>query len=329
MAMTLGLLGGLVTVPYVALQPGPTFDTLGVVAGETVVDITGTQTYPTEGQLNMTTISVIDGFSLYAALGLWMSETSALVPREEVFPPDLSPEEVEERSRQSFQASETTAETAALRHLGYPSVAVVDQLLDDSAAADVLAPGDQLVAVAGRPVDTSQEVIEVLSTRGPGETVLVGFRHGEGPPQQAAITLGPGPEPGRGYLGIRVGDRPVVDFDITISLADVGGPSAGLMFALAIVDKLTPGSLAGDRFVAGTGEIQPDGSVEPIGGIPFKMYQARQAGATVFLVPEDNCDEALRRVPDGLRLVRVASLDEAVDALSAVRAGAPAPTCTL
>jgi PDZ domain-containing protein len=124
-----------------------------------------------------------------------------------------------------------------------------------------------------------------------------------------------------------VTDRPDVDFDIIISLAEVGGPSAGLMFALAIVDKLTPGALTGNTFVAGTGAIDTGGEVGPIGGIPLKMIRAREAGASVFLVPAGNCAEAVQRVPEGLRLVRVGTLAEAVQSLDALQAGQQPPGC--
>jgi PDZ domain-containing protein len=128
-------------------------------------------------------------------------------------------------------------------------------------------------------------------------------------------------------LGIALTERPEVPFTITITLADVGGPSAGLMFALAIVDKLTPGALTGNTFVAGTGEIATDGQVGPIGGIPLKMLRAREAGATVFMVPAENCSEAAQRAPDGLRLVRVGTLTDAVHALDEIRAGQQPPHC--
>ena len=124
--------------------------------------------------------------------------------------------------------------------------------------------------------------------------------------------------------------RPAVEpraGDIRISLGDVGGPSAGLMFALAVVDKLSPGELTGGRFVAGTGAIDAAGDVSPIGGIPFKMRAARDAGATVFLVPDDNCAEAAATAPDGLQLVRVSGLRDAVGQLEALNAGAPVTSC--
>ncbi len=327
LAMALGLLGGLAPVPYVALRPGPTFDTLGVVAGKTVVDIKGTQTYPTSGHLNMTTVSVVDNLTLYGALGLWISGRSALVPRDEIFPPGLSEQQFEQQNQQLFRDSESKAEAAALRYLGYPTKVVVNQVISNSTANGKLTAGDRLLAVDGREVRTGQQVVNLLAGSSPGRLVQVRFQRRDAAPQEVAIALGVGAQPGRGYLGIGVTDLPDVNFDITISLADVGGPSAGLMFTLAIVDKLTPGALAGNTFIAGTGEIATDGQVGPIGGIPFKMLRAREAGASVFLVPAGNCAEAVQRAPEGLRLVRVGTLAEAVHALDEVRSARLPPGC--
>jgi PDZ domain-containing protein len=327
LATALGLLGALATVPYVALRPGPTFDTLGVVAGKTVVDIKGTPTYPTSGHLNMTTVSVVDNVTLYTALALWASGHSALVPRDEIFPPALSEQQVEKQNQQMFQDSEANAKAAALRYLGYPTTVVAGQVVAGGAASGKLVAGDRLLAIDGRGLRTAQQTVDQLAGSHPGQLVRLRFQRGDSPPQEVAITLGTGAQPGRGYLGIGLTERPEVPFTITITLADVGGPSAGLMFALAIVDKLTPGALTGNTFVAGTGEIATDGQVGPIGGIPLKMLRAREAGASVFMVPTENCAEAAQRAPDGLRLVRVGTLTDAVHALDEIRAGQQPPHC--
>jgi Lon-like protease len=326
-AMALGLLGGLAPVPYVALRPGPTFNTLGEVAGKTVVNIKGTQTYPTSGHLNMTTVSVIDKVTLYGALGLWISGRSALVPRDEIFPPGLSEQQVEKQNQQLFQDSESKAEAAALRYLGYPTQVVVDQVAAGGAAQGKLAAGDRLLAVDGKETTTGQQLVDMLAGSHPGQLVQVRFQRLAAAPQEVTITLGGGEQPGRGYLGVGVTDRTDVNFAIVISLADVGGPSAGLIFALAIVDKLTPGALVGNTFVAGTGAIEAGGQVGPIGGIPLKMIRAREVGASVFLVPAGNCAEAVQRAPEGLQLVRVGTLAEAVHALDALRDGQQPPGC--
>ena len=128
-------------------------------------------------------------------------------------------------------------------------------------------------------------------------------------------------------VGVRVAESYVFPFSVRIRVGDIGGPSAGLMFALGIVDKLTPGNLTGGRFVAGTGEISADGTISAIGGIQQKMAGARQAGATLFLTPAANCADTAGAVPAGMRLVKVRNLAGAVSALHALEAGRSVPSC--
>ncbi len=327
LAAALGLLGSLATVPYVALGPGPTLDTLGVVAGKPVVDIAGTQTYPTSGHLNMTTVTVVDNVTLYTALALWISGRNTLLPRDEIFPPELSEQQVEQQNQQLFRDSEANAKAAALRYLGYPTTLVAGQVVPGGAASGKVAVGDRLLALDGQQLPNSKRAIDLLTPSHPGQLVHLRFQHGADPPQEVTLTLGKGAQAGRGYLGIGLSEKPEVPFTVTITLPDVGGPSAGLMFALAIVDKLTPGALAGNTFVAGTGEITPEGQVGPIGGISLKMLRAREAGATVFLVPAENCIEAAQRAPEGLELARVATLTDAVHALEEIRSGHRPASC--
>ncbi|HEY0639308.1 MAG TPA: PDZ domain-containing protein [Pseudonocardiaceae bacterium] len=322
-----GVLGGIGTVPYVALGPGPTYDTLGSVDDDVVVTIAGADTYPTGGRLNMTTVSVASELTLFSALGKWVSGRYALVPREEIYPPDRTTDEVQQEQARAFQDSEAFAETAALTYLKYPTQVIVNRVTEDSPSAGKLEPGDLLLTVNGRAVTAADQVRDALTGTRPGQVIDVRYQRGP-TTATASVTLGAREDRDTGFLGVEPANQPDVPFDITISLADVGGPSAGLMFALAIVDKLTPGELNGGQFVAGTGEITSDGQVGPIGGIPFKMTAAREAGATVFLVPADNCLEAAQRAPDGLRLVKVETLSGAVDALEALRTGGPVPPCS-
>ena len=128
-------------------------------------------------------------------------------------------------------------------------------------------------------------------------------------------------------VGVSVLTAPWAPFTIDFNLANIGGPSAGLMFSLAVIDKLTTGDLNGSKFIAGTGTIETDGKVGPIGGITHKMLAAREAGATVFLVPADNCEEAKSDPQDGLEMIRVESLESAVGALETVSAGGEPPRC--
>jgi Lon-like protease len=232
---------------------------------------------------------------------------------------------VQQENTAAFAASEADAEVAALAELGVPTRVVVADLTPGSPATGVLEAGDEIVAVAGTAVASAAAVSEALTTTAPGQAVTVTYRRG-GAQRDGTVVLGASPDRPQGLLGILPGVEPAAG-DITISLGDVGGPSAGLVFALAVVDKLTPGELTGGAFVAGTGTIDRAGTVGRIGGIPFKMRAARDAGATVFLVPAENCGEALAEAPEGLRLVRVGTLDEALANLDALRAGAPTTSC--
>ncbi|CAM2789592.1 PDZ domain-containing protein [Skermania piniformis] len=323
----LGVLGSVLAVPYVALGPGPTFNTLGDADGKPVVDIRGAELDPTSGHLNMTTVSVRDGLSLFEAFGYWISGRSALVPRSEVYPPDKSREEIDQDNADEFTQSEDSAELAALRYLKYPLKVQIGAVADPGPSNGTLRSGDDLLSVDGTPVADPKAVQNAVSGRPPGtELPLVVRRDGADVP--VTVRLGARPDdPAKGYLGITPTESGDVPFTVDFNLADIGGPSAGLMFSLAVVDKLSPGELSGGGFVAGTGTIDNAGVVGPIGGIRFKMIAAREAGATTFLVPADNCSEARQQPPAGLRLIKVEKLDDAVGSLEALTHGGDTPTC--
>jgi PDZ domain-containing protein len=322
----LGLAGGFARVPYVALGPGPTYDTLGQVDGANVVSIEGQDTFPTGGHLTMTTVSLIDDLSLFGALGLWVSGRYALAPRDEFFKPGVSKDEVRDQNTKAFQDSQTSAEVAALRYLGYPVKVLAAEITKGSAADAVLQPNDRLRVVNGKQITVADDVKTALETTKPGDEVELTYDR-DGKQQTSRVPLGRAEGRETGFLGVLAVDRADAPFEIKIGVPEVGGPSAGLLFALSIVDKLTPGELNGGQSVAGTGEINENGEVGPIGGIPFKMIAAKEGGATTFLVPADNCVEAKQQAPEGLRLVKVETLTGAVQAIEAVVAGKDTPGC--
>ena len=323
-----------IPIPYVAVGPGFTYDTLGAVDGVEVISFSGedipasaTQDVPGSGHLNMTTVSITDKVPLLEALGLWATGRYALAPREDYYPPDKTVQQVQEQDAQDFRDSQSAAEIAALTYLGYPMVTYVGDIPDGSPSAGLLQPQDQIVDVDGAPVTDFASLQAALADSTPGQIVAVTvLRDGQNVTEK--ITLGSNPDVGsQGFLGIGAIQRPVAPFTISIALERIGGPSAGLMFTLGIIDKLTDGDLAGGRFIAGTGTIDPDGKVGPIGSVLLKLITAREAGATVFLVPADNCAEAVTQIPDGLQLVKVATLAEATQALDTLRGGGTPPSC--
>jgi PDZ domain-containing protein len=256
-----------------------------------------------------------------------MSGREQLVPRDLVYPPDKSKDEIDQANNTDFKNSEDSAEYAALSYLKYPSAVTVETVNDPGPSAGKLQRGDAIDGVNGKPVATLDQFTALLKATKPGDKVVLDYRRKNSPAGVATVTLGSNADRDYGYLGVAVLDAPWAPFSIDFNLANIGGPSAGLMFSLAVVDKLTTGDLNDGKFVAGTGTIDSEGKVGSIGGITHKILAAREAGASVFLVPADNCDEAKTADEDGLRLVKVDSLGQAVDALHAISAGGEPPRC--
>ncbi|NJP32290.1 YlbL family protein [Micromonospora thermarum] len=311
-------------IPYVVLGPGPTVNTLGAEDGKEVIQITGRETSTSAGQLRLTTVGVQPSVKLRSAIQGWFSDDEAVVPRELVYPPGESQEEVEERNAEDFKVSQTSAETAALRELGYPVQVVVKTVAADGPSNGVLKPGDVVTSVDGQPVTVAARLTELIRAKPAGTALAIGYTR-NGAAATARITSRE--QDGRPRIGIEIDQQQPHPFTLTIDLEDIGGPSAGLMFALGIVDKLTPQDLTGGRIIAGTGTIDDEGRVGPIGGIAQKLVGAKDAGATAFLVPADNCAEAVRNPQPDLPLLRVATLDDALMALEALRSGGQPARC--
>lgn len=335
-ALLLGLLAlaAVLPVPYVVLSPGPTENTIGAYDGVEVIVIEGRETFPTEGNLNLTTVSVTTQdreMNLLEALAAWIDPKSAVVPRGDIYDDDETLEEVRARNAEQMVTSQQSAIAAALRELDIPIAerVLVDSIVEDAPALDRLAAGDVILAVDGEEVATREDVVRLITAHEPGESVSFTVDRSEEQLDIEVEAVESTDEPSRAVVGIGVEMGFDFPFEIEVTLAEqIGGPSAGLMFALGIVDKLTPGALNGGAFVAGTGTVEPDGTVGPIGGIQQKIAGAKDAGATTFLVPAPNCAAAVAADVSGIRLVRVAALSDAVDSLASLAAGnAALPAC--
>jgi PDZ domain-containing protein len=313
-------------VPYVVLAAGPTVNTLGSHDGKEVVQITGTGVSASKGQLRLTTVGVRPDTDLLSAIWAWFDDEEAVVPRELIYPPNQTEEQVEERNAEDFKRSQSTAETAALSELGYPVRVTVTTVVTDGPSVGKLRVGDVLTAVDGHEVSTAGELTDLIRARPAGTTLRVTYERGEAS-ATADITTRAEKEGAPPRIGVEIDQRQPHPFQLSIDLDEIGGPSAGLMFALAIVDKIRSEDLTGGKIIAGTGTIDDEGRVGPIGGVPQKLLGAREAGATVFLTPAGNCAEAAANAVPGLTLARVSTLDEALDALSAVREGRQPAGC--
>ncbi|WP_213452577.1 YlbL family protein [Rhizomonospora bruguierae] len=315
--------GMFMQVPYVVLGPGPTVDTLGSANGAEVIQVTGHATSTSAGQLRLTTVGVQPRANLYTAIRSWFDSEEAVVPRELIYPPGQTQQQVDQQNAQDFKRSQTSAETAALRELGFPVQVRITKVDPGGPSDGALAVGDILTGVDGVPAEDGEKLVELIRGKPAGTTLSIDYTR-EGRTVTARITTAGNPP----AIGVRVEDQQPHPFQLSIKLDEIGGPSAGLMFALGIVDKLTPEDLTGGKIIAGTGEIDGRGAVGPIGGIGQKLVGARDAGARYFLVPADNCAEALANAQPDLVMAKVTSLRDALAALAQVRAGTTPTPCT-
>lgn len=327
---------------FVIQRPGPVHNTLGTATGADgekvpLISIAGAETYPTAGALDLLTVEVVGNRertpSWFELATAWFDPSRAVVPIDDVFPQGQSTDERNEQSAAMMVDSQKEATAAALSELGYDvnPIVRVYALTADSAAAGILQEGDVIVSANGTAV-TDTTTLRDLIGAGDGAPVELGIER-DGTSQSVTVTPAQAEIEGRTRWVIGVTTTHDFDFPIqvTIQLDNVGGPSAGMMFALGIMDMLSPGELNGGRDIAGTGTIDATGVVGPIGGIRQKLFGAKDAGASVFLAPQSNCGEVVGHVPSGLRVFSVETLDDALTVLETVRDDGDLdalPTCT-
>jgi PDZ domain-containing protein len=248
------------------------------------------------------------------------------VPESELFPPGQTAKQSQQQDTEEMTGSQQTATAAALTelHIPYATEVVVVRAVSGYPADGVLKAGDVITAVDGKPVTGPSSLTGLIYAHPAGSTLTVTIDR-NGTTQQ--VRVGTRESGGHPVMGVEIQEQYKFPFTVTISVGDIGGPSAGMMFALGIIDKLTKLDLTGGKFIAGTGEITASGQVQAIGGIQQKMVAARDAGATYFLTPASNCSDTTGAVPAGLRLVKVSTLTQAVDDLQDIKAGKSVPSC--
>ncbi|MCU1527242.1 MAG: hypothetical protein JWP75_1005 [Frondihabitans sp.] len=334
-ALVIGIVLSVLPAPYLIEQPGPVFNTLGTNPFDgkktPLITIDGHETYPTKGSLDLLTVSVVGNQTQrpnwLEIVQAWFDPSKAVIPVQEIYPTGVSNQQVDQQNSADMEQSQKSAVTAALAHEGYKvgtsiTVAEVEKGLP---AAGKLAKGDLIQSINGTQLTTNSDVdtLRALIAKNGAKPATIVYtvpgadlKPGESGLHTVKIT--PVEQQGTYLLGIAA----TVDYDfpfkVTLKLADVGGPSAGQMFALGIIDKTTPGALNGGKTVAGTGTITADGVIGAIGGIRQKMYGARDAGATVFLAPQSNCDEVTGHIPAGLSVYAVTTLNQSVKVLDTI-----------
>lgn len=310
----------MVPVNYVVWAPGSTTNLLGASNGRPLVAISGVRTYPTSGDLMMTTVAVTRAdaeLSLPEALyAYWMPDREVL-PREIVYPPGSSIGEVQQRETEQMDMSQSEAVAAAIQAAGLPiqRVPIVESVATAGPANGKIQAGDLLVKVDGKNVTTPEDVASLIEGHRVGDEVKFTIDRHQKTTEVDVVTSGSNTNPGRPVVGITMGSgyrhSAVVEFNVDQS---IGGPSGGLMFALAVYDKLSPKNLVTGLRVAGSGMIDGTGKITSVGAIDAKISAAERDGASLFLVPESNCADVSAK-PRNIRLVKVSGLGQAIDAL--------------
>ncbi len=297
-------------VPYYSEGPGPARDVLSRITYE------GEPRYEPTGQLELTTVRYQQLTGL-TALRAWLDDTLAIVPAATVYPPDVPIDVTKQRGISQMDQSKIDATAAALRALHeYPKHhgegALIESTVTGCPADGKLFPGDIITAIDGTDVRDAAQASRLFD-RIPVDEALRFDLNVDGSVEHATFTRAPCGQKNEPLVGISMLDA--FPFDITFESDDIGGPSAGLMWALGIYELLTPGDLTAGRTIAGTGEIGPDGTVYPIGGIRDKVVAAERAGATLFLAPADNMAELAGVDTGDMQVVSVATFDDARKAL--------------
>ncbi|HEV2640493.1 MAG TPA: S16 family serine protease [Actinocrinis sp.] len=328
-------------VPYVQETPGPTFDVLGSYQGTPLITVSGHQTYPTTGELRMVTVSVSNEswqMPIGTAIQGWFSSQQSILPKEIIYPPNTTQQQSDAQNAQEFSDSQNEAVSAALGALGIKPTGVRSEVASTDPGAPAegkLLPGDQIGSVDGTKItgtadQQAAEIQKIIQALPIGAKVTFGITRNGAAQTVTTGTVSSGSANGSkpvAIVGIGLESENEFPFSVDIQLNGIGGPSAGMMFALGIIDKITDRNLAGGRTIAGTGTIDGNGVVGAIGGIQMKTQGARRDGATVFLAPAANCAEAKENVPAGLELVSVSTLQDALNALADLRAGKTPPLC--
>jgi PDZ domain-containing protein len=314
-------------LPYVVLKPGPTVNTLGSDNGTQVIQVTSGKTTQSAGQLRLTTVNVQSQVELVWAISSWFSKKDAVVPRELIYPPNQTEAQVEQQNAQEWTQSQESALTVALTELGYPVQTYVKTVTKDGAATGRLQVNDVITAVDGTKVTGPNKLVELVQGKPAGSTRTITYTRGS-QTGTVKITTKKDNDSNSPRLGVEIGTKQPSPYHVKIDLSKIGGPSAGLMFTLGIMDKLEPEDLTGGKIIAGTGTIDDDGNVGPIGGIPQKLVGAKEAGAQIFLVPKDNCAEALKNAVPGLPMAEVANVHDALTALHTFTSGGTPKPCS-
>ena len=307
---------GLLLVPtgFVIERPGQVFNVMGEISGTQIISSQDAEIFASESRFDVTTVSLLGNRestpSWVQVLSAWADPDQVVLPLDEIFPPNFTAEQFRAESSMQMEVSQQDAIAVALKQLGYevPRVLYVNTVLEDSPSSGILIAGDLITSAGGIEVSTFDEFKSQIQLAKETALSIEVIRDG----RPTTLSVRPELNVETWVIGSMIGYTYDFPFELDVQLGDVGGPSGGLIFSIGVLDSLTEGSLAGTAHVAGTGTIDSDGNVGPIGGIALKMLGAKQAGAELFLVPEGNCQEAIDKIPSNMTVVSVRDFNEAL-----------------
>lgn len=312
----------LIPVPFIRIAPGPLFNTIGTERDKDVITIIGTKTYESKGELNFTTVSETGGpfgrLVLIDAISSWIDPTEAVVPASDLYPENEDPEIIKKRNEKAFSNSQSDAIAAALTYLKVPVPVkvVVDSVVVDSPSDGIIEPGDVVISVNDKIVQTATDVVKFVQENKPKDTIRIKLIRQTVEKDVEIIAQELKTDKSKASIGISIGPGIDPPYKFNFGISEVGGPSAGLMLSLGIVDELTEDDLTKGFNISGTGTINYLGEVGPIGGIRQKLEGAVQGGSQLFLAPKENCDEILSKNYKNMPVVAVTSLKAAIEAIN-------------
>jgi Lon-like protease len=311
--------------PYVIERPGPVVNVLGEYQDQLVIDVVDAKTYPTEGELGLLSVSIVGSPeqtpSWPELFFAWLDPAQAIAPIEQFYPKTKTVEQVDAESTAMMEESQQDSVAVALQKLGYeiPSNIYISEVSKNKPSSGKLVAGDFVKAINGvapTSIDNLRAMIGEYDSKTPLKVTV------EREKKTLVYEVTPiKNDEGNYVLGIFVGTKYDFPVKVKLQVSDIGGPSGGMMFALGIYDRLTPGALTGGKNIAGTGTVNSLGEIGSIGGIRQKMYGAERSGATHFLAPVGNCSEVVGHIPTGLTVISVRTFDEALVAVEAIANG--------
>lgn len=323
---TAALIGGglfvvLAPTPYLVEQPGPVYNLLADIGKNPMISIPEQKTYPVSGDLSMLTVTLRGtsekGASWLEVLWAKFDSSLSIINITDIYPEGWDDAKMDEQADLMMLDSQANAKGAALSLLEIPYTTEIKVTMVEKKgpAGDILKAADTLLTVQGQKATGLEQVRSLVAeTKGERTVDMEIVRDGK----KLSVSVLPKQIDKQWRMGIFVQTVPAFPFEIDVQVGNVGGPSAGQMLALAIYDKLTPGQLTRGKRVAGTGTIDLDGNIGPIGGAKQKMYGARRAGHEWFLVPSENCDQVLGNIPEGLKVVKVSTIEDSLAAVKAI-----------